>query len=327
MPVYSNHMKLETIRGIKAFLSLRAGVTRDEVPIFEPVGPNKLQGRDGLAENKALLASQRKKLARKDRRLAQLEKRLEKSEASHRLDSVHYKGVDLPPKNLRPCGSNFQDDEFYLESGKREAGRLAENLGLSTDNCLLDVGSGPGRLAIGILERVGEIRRYCGVDVNEDYARWGWKHITSRHPNFQFLHIDVENTRYNPDGVRTDTDFAFPFGDEEFDTICLYSVFTHMLTDGVRAYLKEFQRILRPDGNIYLTAFLEEGVPEVEENPVGYLGREWKGALHCVRYDRDFFERLLNEAGFRLDRFDASRGGEKGTVLEQGQRGVYLSKV
>ena len=325
MPVYSNHMILETVQGIKAFLSLRAGVTRDEVPIFEPVESNNSQGRDGLAKNKELLESQRNKLARKDQRIAQLQKRLRKSEASRKLASVPYKGVDLPPKNLRPCGSNFQDDEFYLESGKREADKLVENLKLSTESSLLDVGSGPGRLAIGILQRVGEIRRYCGVDVNEDYAQWGWKYTTSRHPNFQFLHIDVENTRYNPDGAQTDMDFAFPFGDEEFDIICLYSVFTHMLTDGVRAYLKEFQRILRSDGNIYLTAFLEQGVPEVEENPEGYLGREWKGALHCVRYDQKFFERLLNEAGFRLDRFDSS-GREKGTILEQGQRGVYISK-
>lgn len=99
-----------------------------------------------------------------------------------------------------------------------------------------------------------------------------------------------------------------------------------MLTDGVRAYLKEFHRILRPEGRIHLTAFVEEGVPDVEENPEGYLGREWEGDLYCVRYERKFFESLLDEAGFKLDRFAQSTGKEQGEQGEWGQRGIYISK-
>jgi SAM-dependent methyltransferase len=201
-------------------------------------------------------------------------------------------------------------------------------LGLTPESSLLDVGSGPGRIAIGILERVGEIREYRGVDVDENSTRWGQHYITPRAPNFQFVHIDVENTRYNPSGSDTDFEFTFPFADEEFDIIILYSVFTHMLTGGVQTYLKEFQRMLRPDGKIFLTAFLEEdeGIPDVTENPEGYLGREWKGPLHCVRYNRRFFETLLAENGFRLDGFDPDRERIKGPHQERGQRGLFISK-
>lgn len=170
-----------------------------------------------------------------------------------------FDGLTLPPKELRPCGSNFQDDGFYLASAKNEANKLVKYLGLSPRSSLLDVGSGPGRLAIGILQTVGDI---------------------------------------------------------------------HMLTEGVRAYLEEFRRMLRPEGRIFLTAFLEEdeGVPDVSENPEGYLGREWKGPLHCVRYNRKFFETLLDENGFRLDWFDPDREKLKGPHQERGQRGLFISK-
>lgn len=340
MPVYKSHTVFELIRGIKAFVSLRAGVTRGQVPDFKAPAGVLAEAPDAAARQAAAqierqrktletqrrqIEQQRKQLSNKDRRIAELQKRLAGVRAE-RSENVVLDGVVLPPKSMRPCGPNFQDDGFYLESAKKEADRLVEDLGLTRESSLLDVGSGPGRLAIGILQRVGEIRAYRGVDVAERSVRWGESHITSDHPSFQFLHIDVENTRYNPDGAASDSDFTFPFGDKEFDIITLYSVFTHMLTDGVRTYLKEFDRILLPDGRLYLTAFVEDDVPDVEENPEGYLGREWKGPLHCVRYDREFFEKLLEESGFRLDGFDTTRGKAQSSVLEQGQRGLYISR-
>jgi hypothetical protein len=40
------------------------------------------------------------------------------------------------------------------------------------------------------------------------------------------------------------------------------------------------------------------------ENPQDYLKLDWRGPLHCVRFDRDFFESLLSTAGLRVDRFE-----------------------
>lgn len=333
MTTYNNHTVLQA-KGVKVFLSLRAGVTRGEVPDdFDATAEQDQsltlhQARDQIHSQKQQLARNKKLLSEKDQRIAQLEKKLAGEGANHHPDSISFDGVPIPPKNLRPCGANFQSDEFYLTSAKKEADRLVKYLGLTPESSLLDVGSGPGRLAIGILERVGEIREYRGVDVDENSTRWGQHYITPRVPNFQFVHIDVENTRYNPSGSDTDFEFAFPFADEEFDIIILYSVFTHMLAGGVQTYLKEFQRMLRPDGKIFLTAFLEEdeGIPDVTENPEGYLGREWKGPLHCVRYNRKFFEALLGENGFRLDGFDPDRERIRGPHQERGQRGLFISK-
>ena len=51
-----------------------------------------------------------------------------------------------------------------------------------------------------------------------------------------------------------------------------------------------------------LTAFVESGVPDEEENPPGY-GLDWHGALHCVRFDREYFENMVETAGLDVVEF------------------------
>jgi len=233
-------------------------------------------------------------------------------------DSVRYKNMILPAKHLRFCGTEFQDDRYFLSSAEAEADRLVEYFGLTVNSSVLDVGCGVGRLPIGILSRVGEIKFYRGVDVSKRSIRWCQRHIAQRHPSFQFIHIDVKNPRYNPSGKAIDVDFRLPFDDQEFGIIYLYSVFTHMTSEDVRAYLKEFQRFLAHSGKIFLTAFIEDGVPDMSINPRGY-GRNWTGPLHCVRYDKDFFESLLAENGFGVDHLDY----EKET---DGMSALYISR-
>lgn len=309
MPAYKSHTVISVARGLKAFLTLGAGVTRGEVPDT---------GAPASKEQRQRIQQLEKQLADKDRRIARLESDLGRGEPPVQPGGVLRSSVALPPKNVRPSGKKLRDDEFYLSSARTEAAHLAENLGLTTESSLLDVGSGPGRIAIGILEEIGGIRKYRGVDVSEKAIQWGQRHITPHHPGFQFVHVNAENTRYNPDGTKVDQDFALPFSEEEFDIICAYSLFSHMLADEVRVYLKDFQRMLRPGGSMLLTAFLEDGVPDVTENPEGYKNRDWSGPLHCVRYNREFFEAMLEENGLRLDGFDTTRG--------KFQRRVYVSR-
>lgn len=217
-------------------------------------------------------------------------------------DSVRYKNMILPAKHLRFGGTKFQDDRYFFASAQAEADRLVEYFGLTADSRVLDVGCGVGRLPIGILSRIGEIQHYRGVDVSKRSIRWCQRHITGRHPSFQFIHIDVKNPRYNPSGRVIDIGFRLPFDNEEFDIIYLYSVFTHMTSEDVRIYLKEFQRLLSPSGKIFLTAFIEDGVPDMTINPRDYK-RKWTGPLHCVRYNKDFFESLLAESGFGVEHY------------------------
>lgn len=211
-------------------------------------------------------------------------------------------GVVIPANRYRFGGKHFQSDRAFLESGKAEALKLMEHCGLSTESALLEIGCGPGRLPVGIIATLGDIALYEGIDVSETPIRWCQKHIASTHPSFGFRHIDVYNARYNKNGSSSQEKTTLPFADSSFDCAYHYSVFSHLLEDDIRAYLAELHRVLKSGGAMLFTAFVEDDVPNVEENPEGYIG-EWKGALHCVRYERSFFEKMLGEYGFAVKHF------------------------
>ena len=206
-------------------------------------------------------------------------------------DRVCVDGSILPAKHLRTGGIHFQEDAAYLASAEEEAKRLQEHLDLNEESALLDIGCSTGRLAIGIQRTIGNVT-YRGVDVSETSIRWAKRNIQKHHPTFRFLHLNIKNERYNPQGSMEE--HLLPFESQSFDIIYLYSVFSHMKEEHVVEYLREFSRLLRNGGRIFLTVFVEEDVEAFTENPKGYK-QEWKGALHCVRFEKAHFESLLAE--------------------------------
>lgn len=230
----------------------------------------------------------------------------------------HCKLPTLPWR--RCCGPEYNNNAYYLKSAVAEAKRLA-NIGLTVNTRILDIGCGQGRLAIGLLQSNKKLKYYLGIDVRKYSIEWCRKFITEKHPNFQFEHIDVMNARYNRKGRPMDKDFSFPLDNEEFDIIYLFSVFTHMVTGDIKIYLREIKRLLAPSGKLFLTAFIENDVSNITINPKDYykkLGlKRWKGKLHCVLYDRDFFKSMLIENGFKIDHSEKTK--------EWGQEGIYIS--
>jgi predicted SAM-dependent methyltransferase len=114
-----------------------------------------------------------------------------------------------------------------------------------------------------------------------------------------FIHLPAYNARYNDrvEGLK-----EIPFGSESFGLIFLNSVFSHMLSRDVIFYLNEFYKCLRTDGYIYITAFVEENVPDEVENPENYLA-ESKGALHRVRFNKEYFFKIIKDTGFEVCKF------------------------
>ncbi len=222
-----------------------------------------------------------------------------------------------PAKHLRFGGREFKDDDFFLESARSEAHRLESHCGLTRTSTILDVGCGVGRLPIGILQQVGEIKKYRGVDVDVTSVRWCQEHIEKMHPNFQFQLLPVQNRRYNPTGKPLDSLFRMPFGDGSFDIVYLYSVFSHMVADDIRVYLRECHRLLLPNGRMFLTAFVEDGVPQETENPSNYR-MKWIAPLHCVRFSKSFFFEQVSDARFEIAGFDYAKETD-------GQSGIYLA--
>lgn len=232
---------------------------------------------------------------------------------------VVYQDTVLPAKYWRFCGPEFSQDGYFLASAIAEAQRLINSFGLTANSSVLDIGCGFGRLPIGLVKQVENLHQYVGIDVSKKAIRWCQRFITTRQPNFQFIHIDVKNTRYNPRGQAINTAFQLPFADQSFDIIYLYSVFSHMGLEDVRVYLQEFRRLLKLSGKIFLTTFIETAVPDFTVNPENYRTEKWQGPLHCVRFNKTYFANLLAEYGFQIDRFDYE-------AEANGQSGVFISR-
>lgn len=233
--------------------------------------------------------------------------------------AIRHAGILLPPPELRPGGEHFQDDDAFLASGRAEARRLHEAFATDADSRLLDVGCGVGRLPIGLLAEFGPMREYVGIDVSERAIRWCRRYIELRHPTMRFRCLNVYNERYRPAGRKIDGAFSFPLAPSSVDTVYLYSVFSHMRGLEIERYLREFSRVLVPNGTVFLTAFIEDSVDHETVNPAGYQ-RGWDGPLHCVRFDRVYFEDVVARSGFRVTHLD--RHAET-----DGQSGVYLNRV
>lgn len=230
---------------------------------------------------------------------------------------VLYKGTRLPPPSIKTGGKSFSINKDFYNSALNEADRLIKHLNLNEKSRILDVGCGAGRLAIGLTIKFPKVSEYYGIDVDEERINWCKKNIGERYSNFKFLRINVFNERYNPKGTIKQSEYTFPFKNK-FDIIYLYSVFSHLLEDDIRTYLLEFSRLLNKNGNLFLTGFIEEGVPHISINPKNY-GPNQNTPLHCVRYDKNYFEEIFQIYNFRVEKFEY--GAET-----DGQSSYYLSK-
>ena len=127
--------------------------------------------------------------------------------------------------------------------------------GLRPDENVLDVGCGIGRKTLPLTQYLTRTASYEGIDVARAGIEWCRKRITPRFPNFRFQHIDVHNRHYNPNGKYSAAAYKFPFKDEHFDFVVLWSVFTHMMPDGIGNYLSEIRRVLKHGGRCLITYF------------------------------------------------------------------------
>ena len=154
-----------------------------------------------------------------------------------------------PPHRLAFVGSGD------FRAAGVELRELFVDLGaLRPEEDVLDIGSGVGRVAVGL---TGWLQgRYEGIDVVPRGVAWCQREITPRYPKFRFQVADLYNRHYNPVGRFSASEYRFPFEDRSFDFVVLTSVFTHLLPDARDNYISEIARLLRPRGRCFGTFFL-----------------------------------------------------------------------
>jgi SAM-dependent methyltransferase len=163
------------------------------------------------------------------------------------IRKTHLRGY--PPKRL-----NFVGSGEFKKVGDEFAGYFEKFGGLKPSDTVLDIGCGIGRMEIPLIKYLDSGYLY-GFDIDQTGINWCKKNISRRFPNFHFQHIDIFNKYYNKKGILQAEYFKFPYENNKFDFIFATSVFTHMLPDQIKQYLKEISRVVKPGGKCFLTWF------------------------------------------------------------------------
>ena len=212
--------------------------------------------------------------------------------------SIKHKGFNLP---ITRTNQGLNDNENYLNSSKEQIDHLVSLKLINETSNVLDFGSGQGRLVNGLKFANINIEEYVGVDTDANSIKWCNRFLNNYNMNLKFIHLPAFNARYNKSANGL---LELPVKKNKFDLVFLNSVFSHMMTNDIAFYLKEFNRIINKNGAIYLTAFTEENVPNVSENPIDYLNETNKnGSLHRVRYEINYFNSLIKNSGLKIEHY------------------------
>ncbi len=156
--------------------------------------------------------------------------------ATDMVESI--RGELIPPKWLR---SQVPGD--FRDVGREFLRYSRELAGLSPDDRVLDIGCGPGRIALPLTGYLSKSGSYEGLDSWSVGVEWCTRHISPLFANFRFRTI------------APGPGHRFPFEDESFDFASLCAL-SRLDLETYGAYLSEAGRLLRVGGVCEATCYL-----------------------------------------------------------------------
>jgi ubiquinone/menaquinone biosynthesis C-methylase UbiE len=164
--------------------------------------------------------------------------------------TFEFDSFSIPLELMEKTGCTRQN--FSL--GQTAVRRL-ESMGLQPHHAVLEIGSGVGRCAMA-LTHVLTTGSYVGIDLVDPAVTWCQANITTRYPNFSFVHYDVLDALHNPKGTLATTDVHIEIADSSVDRVLIWAALTHMLPQTVQHYFREIRRVLKPDGLVLASCHL-----------------------------------------------------------------------
>ena len=166
--------------------------------------------------------------------------------------------LEVPMKLRR--GSRKGNQEEHVASALwliQLLGRVLGTADLSKSD-VLDMGCGT-KLVQGLLDNQLPIQRYVGIDVYREMIDFLNSRVSD--PRFSFYHMDTHNEMYNPQGIPLDGALGLPIQDDQFDVICLFSVFTHLAPHDYREMLRLLRPYVKATGKLVFSLFVNEETP------------------------------------------------------------------
>jgi SAM-dependent methyltransferase len=193
------------------------------------------------------------------------------------------RGSFMPPRRLV-----VQVPGDFKSVGREFLGYFQSLGNLRPDQRILDIGCGPGRMAIPLTYFLSARGSYDGIDTWTEGVDWCANNITPRFANFHFSALDDPG----PGGMA-----SFPFEDGTFDFAILGAI-SRLDEPTFRSYVKEAGRVLRPGGTYLGTSFVrsleaEGSGGQAPDGPVGHEGR--------LIFSKKQIEELLGSSGLLLD--------------------------
>lgn len=192
-------------------------------------------------------------------------------------DDIDYHAVyataDLTRDYWTVVGPSTKDE--FEKLGHVKLSQL-QQLGLTPDSRILDVGCGTGQLAIPLEGYLSDRGAYVGTDIGSEAITFCRERF--KRPNFRFLQNEMT---------------TLPLANETFDFITYFSVFTHTFPDETALLLAESNRLLAPGGIILGDVFTSPMVERCSGN---------RGAMEL---NREHFLRLVELAGLKAEVIDS----------------------
>lgn len=213
------------------------------------------------------------------------------------------------------------------------------------DDFIIDIGCGVGREAFQLFDVLSNKGKYIGIDIIRPSIEWCQDNITPKHKNFTFRFYDIKSQIHNGEGTIKTNEIKLPAKDGTVDRIVLHSVFTHMFEEDIMHYLKEFRRVLKPDGLVLASFFvvdqkaldaLAKGLSSGHRHPLSFKYKLNKDTFindetypeGAIGYTPKKIKSMLRKAGLALHGRHVHRGVWSGiTEASNGQDILILEPV
>jgi SAM-dependent methyltransferase len=174
--------------------------------------------------------------------------------------------------------------------------------GLSSN--IVEIGCGCGRNAY-VLKQFQKDRQkffgqYLGIDIDSEAIHWCQSHLADGH--FSFDTSTHSSRFYKTEGIGSD-DPLTSLDAQSQDFVFATAVFSHILGNEIRDYIRATARILRPGGHIFFTCRLLDHMPTRYR---ARFGTDHQGAFvvdpdkpeKSVAFWEGDIRRILDEHGF-----------------------------